>query len=630
MSIEKLKTKTDDLSLELARAIAELVPDVLTETRDRDGRLQQTIDFSLLRQALGDVAADEQQERYQLDWPGKRAALREANAPIRMALRPAERESVDFAHTRNLFIEGDNLDALKLLRESYLGQVDVIYIDPPYNTGSDLIYNDRFITAKDEYLVRSGQVDEAGGRLVANLQSNGRFHSDWLSMMYPRLRLARQLLAESGILFISIDDNERANLEKLCEEIFGGGNFLGCFVWKRRSGAMDAVTNLSEDHEYVLVYAKAKATLKGVERTFEKYANPDDDPRGPWISDNLSAGKPGGDTHYAIRDPATGNEFWPPKGRYWPYSRTTMAQKIAEGRVIFPKQATGTPMLKRFAAEAMKPTIPVSSWIERPGAGNGQSTLVSPMNSAATRALKELLGEKLFSFPKPVDLIKALIEQGGSRDALVLDFFAGSATTAQAVMECNASDGGNRRYILVQLPEALDERSEAAKRGFHTIAELSRERIRRAAAKVLEGQCHDEWRRDVGFRVLKVDSTNMKELRQRPEALAQGDLLDAVDSVKPGRSAEDLLFQVLVDWGLDLTLPIARAQVQDKTLYRVADDALLACFDLEITEALIEELAGYKPRRLVLRDSAFDSDAMRINVEQQLRQFSPATELRVL
>lgn len=630
MSIEKLKTKTDDLSLELARTIAELVPDVLTETRDRDGRLQQTIDFSLLRQALGDAAADEQQERYQLDWPGKRAALREANAPIRMALRPAERESVDFAHTRNLFIEGDNLDALKLLRESYLGQVDVIYIDPPYNTGSDLIYNDRFITAKDEYLVRSGQVDEAGGRLVANLQSNGRFHSDWLSMMYPRLRLARQLLAESGILFISIDDNERANLEKLCEEIFGGGNFLGCFVWKRRSGAMDAVTNLSEDHEYVLVYAKAKATLKGVERTFEKYANPDDDPRGPWISDNLSAGKPGGDTHYAIRDPATGNEFWPPKGRYWPYSRTTMAQKIAEGRVIFPRQATGTPMLKRFAAEAMKPTIPVSSWIERPGAGNGQSTLVSPMNSAATRALKELLGEKLFSFPKPVDLIKALIEQGGSRDALVLDFFAGSATTAQAVMECNASDGGNRRYILVQLPEALDERSEAAKRGFHTIAELSRERIRRAAAKVLEGQCHDEWRRDVGFRVLKVDSTNMKELRQRPEALAQGDLLDAVDSVKPGRSAEDLLFQVLVDWGLDLTLPIARAQVQGKTLYRVADDALLACFDLEITEALIEELAGYKPRRLVLRDSAFDSDAMRINVEQQLRQFSPATELRVL
>lgn len=630
MSIEKLKTKTDDLSLELARAIAELMPDVLTETRDRDGRLQQTIDFSLLRQALGDAAADEQQERYQLDWPGKRAALREANAPVRMALRPAERESVDFAHTRNLFIEGDNLDALKLLRESYLGQVDVIYIDPPYNTGSDLIYNDRFITAKDEYLVRSGQVDEAGGRLVANLQSNGRFHSDWLSMMYPRLRLARQLLAESGILFISIDDNERANLEKLCEEIFGGGNFLGCFVWKRRSGAMDAVTNLSEDHEYVLVYAKAKATLKGVERTFEKYANPDDDPRGPWISDNLSAGKPGGDTHYAIRDPATGNEFWPPKGRYWPYSRTTMAQKIAEGRVIFPKQATGTPMLKRFAAEAMKPTIPVSSWIERPGAGNGQSTLVSPMNSAATRALKELLGEKLFSFPKPVDLIKALIEQGGSRDALVLDFFAGSATTAQAVMECNASDGGNRRYILVQLPEALDERSEAAKRGFHTIAELSRERIRRAAAKVLEGQCHDEWRRDVGFRVLKVDSTNMKELRQRPEALAQGDLLDAVDSVKPGRSAEDLLFQVLVDWGLDLTLPIARAQVQGKTLYRVADDALLACFDLEITEALIEELAGYKPRRLVLRDSAFDSDAMRINVEQQLRQFSPATELRVL
>lgn len=630
MTIEKLKMKTEDPSLELARAIAKLVPEVLTETKDEHGRLKEVIDFSRLRQMLNDAATDEQQERYQLDWPGKRAALREANAPIQMALRPVEGESVDFAQTRNLFIEGDNLYALKLIRESYLGKVDVIYIDPPYNTGSDLIYNDSFITGRKEYLEKSGQRDEAGGQLVANLQSNGRFHSDWLSMMYPRLRLARQLLCESGIIFISIDDNERANLEKLCEEVFGGGNFLGCFVWKRRSGAMDAVTNLSEDHEYVLVYAKAKAALKGVERTFEKYTNPDNDPRGPWISDNLSAGKPGGDTHYAIKDPATGNEFWPPKGRYWPYSRTTMAQKIAEGRVIFPRQAGGTPMLKRFASEAMKPTIPVSSWIERPGAGNGQSTIVSPMNSMATRALKELLGEKLFSFPKPVDLVKALIDQGGSKDALVLDFFAGSATTAQAVMECNAKDGGNRRYILVQLPEVLDERSDAAKRGFRTIADLSKERIRRAAGKVLDGDCHPEWQRDVGFRVLKVDTSNMKDLFYRPDALEQGDLLETVENVKPGRTAEDLLFQVLVDWGVDLALPITRETTQGKTIFRVASDALVACFDMDVTEALVRELAKSQPVRLVLRDQAFASDATRINVEQLLRQLSPATDLKVI
>lgn len=630
MTIKKLGMKTPELSRELTDQLAKLVPELVTEVRNENGELESLIDFELLKQVLNGQATEGLRERYHLNWPGKVAALTEANASLKKTVRPSEADSLNFQCTKNLFIEGDNLEGLKLIRESYLGQVDMIYIDPPYNTGSDLIYNDQYKLGTDEYLEKSGQVDGMGGKLVANAQTNGRFHSDWLSMMYPRLRIARQLLSEQGLIFISIDDNERANLQKLCEEVFGASNFLGCFVWKRRSGAMDAVTNLSEDHEYVLVYSKSQATLKGVERTFEKYKNPDNDPRGPWISDNLSAGKPGGDTYYPITDPDTGHEYLPPKGRYWPYSRQTMAQKIAEGRVIFPKALTGTPMLKRFASEALKPTIPVSSWIERSSTGAGQSTIVSPMNSSATTALKSLFGGKLFSFPKPVELIKALIDQGAAKDALILDFFAGSGTTAQAVFDCNAADGGNRQCILVQLPEVIDEGSDAFKEGYKTIADFAKERIRRAGQKILEGECHPDWNRDVGFRVLKVDTSNMKDIYYRPDELSQGDLLEAVDNVKPDRTPEDLLFQVLVDWGVDLTLPIRRESLHGKTVFFVDDNALVACFDTGITEELVKELAKHEPLRVVFRDNGFVSDAVKINVEQIFRQLSPSTEVRAL
>lgn len=630
MTIKKLEMKTPELSRDITNQLAKLLPELVTEVRTESGEIDNVIDFELLKTMLSGQATEGTRERYHLNWPGKAASLIEANTSLAKTVRPSETDSLDFHSTKNLFIEGDNLEGLKLIRESYLGKVDMIYIDPPYNTGSDLIYNDNYRSGADEYLEKSGQADGMGGKLVANSQTNGRFHSDWLSMMYPRLRIARQLLSDQGLIFISIDDNERANLQKLCEEVFGGGNFLGCFVWKRRSGAMDAVTNLSEDHEYVLVYAKSQATLKGIARTFEKYRNPDNDPRGPWISDNLSAGKPGGDTYYPITDPSTGNEFLPPKGRYWPYSRQTMAQKIAEGRVIFPKDASGTPMLKRFASEAMKPTIPVSSWIERPSAVAGQSTIVSPMNSSATTALKELFGGKLFSFPKPVELIKALIDQGAAKDALILDFFAGSGTTAQAVFECNAADGGNRRCILIQLPEEIDEESDAFKDGYRTIADFAQERIRRAGKRILEGECHPDWNRDVGFRVLKVDTSNMKDVYYSPDDLKQSDLLDMVDNVKEGRTAEDLLFQVLVDWGVDLTLPIRRETVKGKTVFFVDDNALVACFDRGITEDLVKELAGHEPLRVVFRDNGFASDAVKINVEQIFRQISATTELKAI
>jgi adenine-specific DNA-methyltransferase len=630
VTINKLKMITPELSWDLTKKIIKAAPELSIEIMDDNGSLRHVIDFELLKMYLGGQVSEGARERYHLDWPGKNAALIEANTSIRKTLRAVGAEGLNFENTNNLFIEGDNLEALKLIRESYLGKVDMIYIDPPYNTGNDLIYNDKYTLSAEEYLEKSGQSDGMGGKLVTNSQTNGRFHSDWLSMMYPRLRIARQLLSDAGFIFISIDDNERANLQKICEEIFGGRNFIGCFVWKRRSGAMDSVSNLSEDHEYVLIYSKSHAVLKGVERTFEKYDNPDNDPRGPWISDNLSAGKPGGDTHYPITDPLTGKEYLPPKGRYWPYNLQTMAQKIAEGRVMFPKGAAGAPMLKRFASEAMKPTIPVSSWIERPNGGGGQSTIVCPMNSSATTALKNLFGGKLFSFPKPVELVSALIKQGAAKDALILDFFAGSGTTAQAVFECNAEDGGSRRSISIQLPEAIEEDSDAFREGYKTISDLSKDRIRRAGKKILEGECHPDWNRDVGFRVLKVDTSNMKDVYYRPDELNQGDLLDMVDNVKEGRTAEDLLFQVLVDWGVDLTLPIRRETVQGKTVFFVDDNALVACFDLGVSEDLVKELAKREPLRVVFRDNGFVSDAVKINVEQIFRQLSPTTDVKAI
>ena len=628
--MKKLDMQTPDLAKRLVEILLKEAPELATESGEENSPVGQRIDFQALKTLLQGNIADDLQERYQLTWPGKAAALIESNTPIRKTLRPDPSTSVNFDSTENLFIEGDNLDVLKLLREAYLGKIDMIYIDPPYNTGSDLIYHDKYSEDERAYLERSGQRDEDGGKLLANLQTNGRFHSDWLSMIYPRLRVARQLLSDSGLIFISIDDNERANLQKICEEVFGASNFLGCFVWKRRSGAMDAVTNLSEDHEYVLVYTKSHGILNGVPRTFEKYSNPDNDPRGPWIADNLSAGKPGGDTYYPIKDPNTGREFLPPKGRYWPYSRTTMAQKISEGRVLFPKEGNGTPMLKRFSSEAMKPTIPVSSWIERPGKKVGQSTLTTPMNSSATTALKSLFGGKLFSFPKPVELISALIKQGTHKDATILDFFAGSATTAQAAFECNAADGGNRRFILVQLPEETREDTDAFKEGYQTLTELAKQRIRLAGNQILEHEYDARWKRDIGFRVLKADSSNMKDTYYRPEETKQADLVDMIDNLKEERTSEDLLFQVLIDWGIDLSLPIRSTTVLGKTVYFVDGNSLVACFDDEITEELVKEIAGHRPVKVVFRDSGFSTDAVKFNAQQILRQISRTTEMGVI
>lgn len=628
-----LKMHTPNIVEANIACIRELFPNCVVEAADSNGVVKRCIDFDQLRQELSTSIVEGPQERYQLNWPGKREALLTANAPIAKTLRPCREESVDFDITQNLFIEGDNLDALKLLQETYLNKVKMIYIDPPYNTGSDFIYEDDFAESSESYFERSNQTDVAGNRLIANSDANGRFHSDWLSMLYPRLRLARNLLAESGVIFISIDDYEVTNLRKMCDEIFGEQNFYCAFVWKRRSGAMDSVDNTSVDHEYILCYGKDKRRLAGIARTYEGYSNPDNDPRGLWKSDNLSAGKAGGDVFYPIEDPVTGASFLPPEGRYWPYSRKTMAEKISEGRVIFPAKASGRPMLKRFKNEAKFDTVPVSTWIVSNEQDRISNSLVAAANTQGTRELQEIFGSKIFPHPKSTKLIESLASQclSGSDD-LVLDFFAGSGTTAHAVMAMNAVDGGRRRHISVQLPEACEEKSDALKAGYKTIAEISKERIRLVGKKLKQANAGkpDIGKLDVGFRVLKVDSSNMKDVFYKPDAVSQDLLSGQINNIREDRTSEDLLFQVLLDWGVDLALPIAQETIADKTVFFVDGNALAACFDEGVSEEFVKLLAKREPMRVVFRDSGFASDSVKINVEQIFKLMSPSTEVKCI
>jgi adenine-specific DNA-methyltransferase len=608
-------------------------PNCITEVYDeKTGQLKRIIDFDILKQELSESIVEGPQERYQLNWPGKRAALLDANAPIAKTLRPCREESVDFDCTENLFIEGDNLDALKLLQEAYLSKIKMIYIDPPYNTGSDFIYEDDFSEDIDTYIERSNQKDENQNRLVSNSEANGRFHSDWLTMMYSRLKLARNLLSHNGVIFISIDDCEYDNLKKITSEIFGESNFYCSFVWKRRSGAMDSTDNTSSDHEYVLAFGKDKTTLNGIERTFEGYKNLDNDPRGPWKADNLSAGKPGGDVYYPITDPSTGIEYLPPEGRYWPYSRKTMAIKIKEGRVIFPKKAEGRPMLKRFALEAKNSSVPVSTWMVSKDADRVGNSLVAPSNTNATKELQAIFNKKVFPHPKSVKLIKSLASQCLNDGEVVLDFFAGSGTVAEATFQLNAQDNGKRKFILVQLPEPIDKSISTNTKEFEFISDISKERIRRSG-KILASANKDKPGvdlLDIGFRVLKVDSSNMADVHYNPDGVSQTDLFAQIENVKKGRTEEDLLFQVMLDWGVDLTLPIRRETIDGNIVFFVADNALVACFNNsgKVTDAFVKQLAAFSPLRLVFRDGGFASDSAKINVEQVLKQLSPITDVK--
>ncbi len=641
--MDKLKMHSPDLSQENIAKIRELFPGCVTEARDdKTGKLRLAVDFDQLKQELSDHIVEGPQERYRLDWPGKREALAMANAPIAKVLRPCREESVSFEDTQNLFVEGDNLDALKILQESYLGKIKFIYIDPPYNTGNDFIYKDDFSVGHIDYLHQSGQLSEQGALLVANTSSNGRFHSDWLSMMYARIKLARNLLHENGLMFLSIDDNEVSNLIKICDEVFGDGNFVGSMSWlKKRKGSFLSKRLVSMT-EWLLVYGKSPNN-----RLFGGTA--DDSESQPLIK----------------RTNSVGILTFPPKkvetkladgvynaGVYGDGSSSVEllgSIRVANGIIEDSFSLKGPFIWGQNYLDAQieggaRLVVNTASFQVRafkapdPDAHKGLSTFINGLELGATNEdgyeqLRDLLqSEGVMSYPKPVNYVKYLMgaTTRWDKNSIVLDFFAGSSTTAHAAMELNAEDGGRRRFIMVQLAEACSPETGAFKAGYASIAEVSKERIRRAGSRIRKGKCHPNWNLDVGFRVLKIDTSNMKDVYYRPDQLSQADLFESVDNVKPDRSAEDLLFQVLVDWGVDLTLPIRRETLQGKTVFFVDDNALVACFDQGISEELVKELAKAEPLRVVFRDNGFASDALKINVEQIFRQLSPSTELKTL
>ncbi|MBL4832226.1 MAG: site-specific DNA-methyltransferase [Aliivibrio sp.] len=624
---QKLDLTTMDIAAEKRKQLKNLFPEIFTEDK---------VDFDALRRVLGDIV-DSSKERFGLNWPGKADCMKVIQAPSVATLKPCREESVDFDASENLFIEGDNLEVLKLLQKSYFGQVKMIYIDPPYNTGNEFIYPDKFAENLDTYMEYTGQKDAEGRTFSTNADTAGRFHSNWLNMMYPRLYLAKNLLREDGVIFISIDDHEQANLKALCDQVFGEENFLGTFVWKRRSGAMDAVSNVSEDHEYILAYSRHENQLNGIKRSFEKYSNPDGDVRGDWISDNLSAGKPGGDTYYAIIDPSTGNEFWPPKGRYWPYSSITMATKIEEGRVIFPKLSTGTPMLKRFKSEAMKAVLPVSTWIEAPNKKNPpQGALITPLNSQATKDLKSLFGDKVFLYPKPYQLIEELLSQGATKNSIVLDLFAGSGTTAHGVLSYNAKHNTNMKYITVQLPEPVENDSAARKIGMYTIADIGKERIRRVGAVIKaenEGSLDLDGAGDLdlGFKVFKLDTSNFKIWDGDANAFDEVQLDMHVDHIDAAAEAEDILYELLLKSGFELTTTVERLTLADKEVFSIADGALLICLDKNLTSAVIDAMAEADPIQVICLDEGFKgNDQLKTNAVQTFAARAAASESEII
>ncbi|NDW45362.1 site-specific DNA-methyltransferase [Ruegeria sp. PrR005] len=621
--MDKLKMHSPDLSQDNIAKIRDLFPGCVTEAQDEaTGAVRLAVDFDQLRQELSDHIVEGPQERYRLDWPGKREALVLANAPIAKTLRPCREESVDFDSSDNLYIEGDNLEALKVLQESFLGEVKLIYIDPPYNTGRDFIYDDDFSQDAKDYLGASGQTDDEGKRLVANTEANGRFHSDWLSMLYPRLHLAKNLLADDGVVFISIDDNEVDNLRKLGNAVFGEANFVATIVWQKVYAPKNSAKWFSEDHDFILVFAKNKESwfpnqLPRTDEMEARYKNLDDDPRGPWKAADMTARNAYDAGVYPVVSPSGRKIDGPPTGRYWAISEENFKKLDADNRIWWGKDGSNVPAVKKFLSEVSSGKTPQTLWFygDVGHTQDAKKTLLKYVQFENT--------ENVLNSVKPVELLQRIVQLAttpNKRD-IVMDFFSGSAPTAHAVLAQNRVDGGNRRFIGVQIAEPLRIPETKMK----TIFDMGRMRLVNVVNELkAEGE-------DVkGFRVLKVDTSNMKDVYYRPDELKQSDLLDMVDNVKEGRTAEDLLFQVLVDWGVDLTLPIRRETVQGKTVFFVDDNALIACFDRGITEDLVKELAGHEPLRVVFRDNGFVSDAVKINVTQIFRQLSPSTEVKAI
>ena len=598
-------------------ALYQIMPSCFTEVRDdKTGKISHKINFTTLRELLGNNAYEGADEEYGFSWVGKNAARREAASSINKTLRPCPEESVNWDSTENLYIEGDNLEVLKLLQKSYLGKVKMIYIDPPYNTGNDFVYRDDASLPKDEYEKLAGNIDEYGFRLRKNTDTNARYHSDWCSMVYERLLVSRALLSEDGVIFISIDDNEAQNLRKIVEEVFGASNFLAQVVWERAYSPINLMKHFSPSHDYILCYAKnvEVAVCHGIARSEEandRYSNPDNDPRGVWKPSDLSVGPAVQENIYPITTPS-GRIVEPPAGRSWSLSRNAFRERLQDNRIWFGPTGDNVPAMKRFLSELRKTGItPMTIW---------KYTEVDHSQGATQKLAKMFDGKKYFDYPKSVPLIERCLQLYSDSDSIILDFFSGSATTAHAVMKLNAEDGGNRKFIMVQLPEVTDEKSEARKAGYNTICEIGKERTRRAGKKIKEEAGEKAANLDTGFRVFKCEDSFMNDVYFAPSELKQEDLFSQIENIKDGTSDLSLLFGCMLDWGVQLSLPLSHFTVAGKTIHNVNDGDLVACFAEDINEDVISAIAELSPLRVVFRDSCFSESAFKMNLFELFKQ----------
>ncbi len=637
---DKLPLHSPNLVSQNIERIAALFPNCITETANG-----KAIDFDLLKQELNTDIVDGLKERYRLEWAGKREAIVTANLPTTKTLRPIKADSVDFDTTQNLYIEGDNLEVLKLLQESYLGKIKMIDIDPPYNTGNDFVYKDNFTQDKEEYEKENAIKDEYNQRLQTNPETSGRYHSDWLTMMYPRLKLARNLLTDDGVIFIHIDDNEVHNLRKLCDEVFGEGNFLTEIVWEKRFTKSNNAKLFGSVCEYLICYRKNEKLNTIKENRTQKsdsiYSNPDNDYRGNWTSVsyvNITTKEQRPNCVYVIKNPFTGENVEHPTNA-WKYEYSTYLKHVEENKLYWGKKGENTfPRLKKFLTEMDGGMVPSNLW----------SHEETGTTDKGSKELENLIGRSIFDFPKPPSLLKRIISLQlnaiDDKDFIILDFFSGSATTAHATMQLNAEDGGNRKFIMVQVPEATDEKSEAFKAGYKNICEIGKERIRKAAKKIQEEQTAKQQKAagqlgfendnipslDLGFRVYRLDSSNMQDVYYKPQDYKQENLDLFASNIKPDRTPEDLLTQVMLSWGLPLHYKIETLTIQGKQVFKVEQDSLFACFDNGIDEAFAKEIATHQPLRIVFKDDSFKDDTAKENVKQLLKQLSPNTEMKVI
>lgn len=624
--MDKLRMQSSNGVEDNITKIAQLFPDCVTETVDeKSGQPKHLIDFEKLKQNLSDSVMSERAERYQFTWPDKSKAILLANSPINATLRPCREDSVDFDNTQNLYIEGDNLDVLKCLKETYLHKVKMIYIDPPYNTGNDFVYEDDFAQSSEEYLANSGQFDEQGNRMFTNAESNGRFHTDWLNMIYPRLKVARDLLTDDGVIFISIDDNEVENLRKVCDEVFGKQNFIATLIWERAFAPKNDAKFISSSHDYIVMCAKRIENFKigRLERTQEanaRYSNPDNDPRGVWTSGDMLVKTYNKSCDYPITTPS-GKIVNPVPGRCWRFSEESFLEKVKDNRIWFGPEGNGVPRVKRFLSELKFEGMAPTSILFHKEVGHSQE---------GSKEVTALFGDKgVFDGPKPVRLLQRLLTLANLDDnSIILDFFSGSASTAHAVMKMNAEKQKHCPFIIVQLPEHISEKKK--EQGYETVCEIGKERIRRAGKKIKEESPLTTQDLDTGFRVLKLDSTNMQDIYYSPKDISQADLFSQVDNVKPDRTGEDLLFQVMLELGATLDSKIETTTVAGKTIYNVAEGYLVACFDPNVTDEVVKAIAQMLPAYAVLRDTSMKDDSTATNFEQIFKTYSPDTVTKIL